>query len=124
MTVSSFHTMASLGLHAGTSLTQLASAAFLSQRERFHNPWTCMSLLGSSLFPRFSGGVDCRLVVLFSVFNLHIRVSTCHACLSVTGLPHSVWFLPVPSICLGISRFHYFFPLLSKLHCVKIPHFL
>ena len=43
-------------------------------------------------------------------------MSTYHVSLFVTGLPHSGWFLQVPSFCLRISRFHYFF--LQSSRCV------
>ena len=77
--------------------------------------------LMSSLFPSFSGGVDCRLVILCSMSNIHIWVSTYHVCLSVTGLPHSGWFLLVPYICLRISRVRFF--LLSSTPLCKCTTF-
>ena len=71
----------------------------------------------------FSGCVDCRLVIFCFMSKIHIWVSTCHVCLFVTGLPHSGWFLLVPSICLPISRFHCFF-LLSSIPLCKCNTFL
>ena len=68
-----------------------------------------MNLLQSSLYPSSSGGVYYRLVILCSKSKIHIWASTYPVPLFVTGLPHSGWFLQIPSICLWISRLHYFF---------------
>lgn len=48
-----------------------------------------VSLLGSSLFPSFSGAVDCGLVILCFTSRIHLGVSTDCVCFSGPGLPHS-----------------------------------
>ena len=53
---------------------------------------------------------DCELYTGFLCFmsKSHLRVSTYDNCLSGSGLPHSIWCFLDPSICLQISRCHFF----------------
>ena len=82
----------------------------------------CVSLLGPSLLPSFSGVVDYSLVILCFMFNIHLWVCTYNACLSESELPHLVCFFLVPSICLQILICHCFYCWVV-LHWVNVSHF-
>ena len=47
--------------------------------------------------------VGCIVGTLYFLVNIHLAVSTYHACPSESGLPHSKWHFPVPPTCLGNS---------------------
>lgn len=51
--------------------------------------YPCVSLLRFSFIPNFSGVMICRLVILCFMSDFHLCVSTYHAHLSDSGLPHS-----------------------------------
>ena len=76
------------------------------------------------LLSKISGDVNYRLVFLCFILKRHLWESTNCICLSRTGLPHSLWCFLDPSICLQISRCHFFFYLCVVLHCVYVPLFL
>ena len=52
----------------------------------------CMSLLGLSLLPRFSGTMDFRFAFLCFLSKRHLQVSTFYIFLLGPGLPHSIQF--------------------------------
>jgi hypothetical protein len=58
-------------------------------------------------FSLFSSSVDCILGIMYFLTNIHLLVSTYHACPFGSELPHSGWYFLVPSIWLQNSRFHH-----------------
>jgi hypothetical protein len=82
--------------------------------------------LGPSLLFGFFGSVDCSMVILYFMANIHSEVSTYHTCPFGSGLLHSWWHFLVPSICLQKSCC----PCLSKpsntplynIHVLFIPY--
>ena len=78
----------------------------------------CMSLLGSSLFSRFSGIVNCRLDFFCFMCKRHLWENAYDVCLS--GLPHSIYFLD--PFAWKFQVVIVFFCCVV-LHCVNVPHF-
>jgi hypothetical protein len=62
-----------------------------------------VSTLWSSFFLTFMCFANCILGSLSFWANIHLSVSPYHVSSFVIGLPHSGWYPPDPSICLGIS---------------------
>jgi len=61
------------------------------------------SSLGPSCLLHFLLSVGCILGVLYFLVNIHLSVSTYHACPFGSELPHSGRYFLVPSICLQNS---------------------
>ena len=72
-----------------------------------------MFFLRFTLLFMFSGIVNYRLIILCFRASVHLWVSTYHAHLSGSGLPHSGCFFLVPTVCMQISRSHCFLLLSS-----------
>jgi hypothetical protein len=60
-------------------------------------------LLGPSFLFSLFGSVECIVGILYFMANIHLSVSTYHACTFGTGLPHSRCYSQVTSICLQNS---------------------
>jgi hypothetical protein len=56
----------------------------------------------------FLWSVGCILGILYFFANIHLSVSTYHACPFGSGLCHPGWYFLDPSICLRISWSHCF----------------
>ena len=67
-----------------------------------------VSTLWSSFFLIFLCFANCILGILSFWANIHLSVSVYHVYSFVIGLPHSGWYPPGPTICLGISWIHSF----------------
>jgi hypothetical protein len=89
----------------------------------------CLHLGPAACWP-FLSSVNCILGILYYLFtfyvsmylvNIHLLVSTYHACPFGSQLPHSGWYCLVPSTCLKNSGS----PRLNSwvvFHCVNEPH--